>query len=213
VNLVLDWDGTVTDGDGLHLVLLEFGDQGIYEAHEARLGRELTLHEVIAGEFRSVRAPLEDVATWVRENVRLRPGFRELARRHRPLIVSSGFHELIEPVLEREGLELEVRANRLDPRPDGWRVLFRSHEPCPVCGEPCKRADVAGLGEFVYVGDGYSDRCVAEAASRVFARDGLATYLDEKGLPLEPFDDFYDVAEALAGGAVVPPRRSRGRNT
>jgi 2-hydroxy-3-keto-5-methylthiopentenyl-1-phosphate phosphatase len=213
VNLVLDWDGTVTDGDGLHLVLLEFGDQEIYEAHEARLGRELTLHEVIAGEFRSVRAPLEDVATWVCENVRLRPGFRELARKHRPLIVSSGFHELIEPVLEREGLELEVRANRLDPRPDGWRVLFRSHEPCPVCGEPCKRADVIGLGEFVYVGDGYSDRCVAEAASRVFARDGLATYLEKKGLPFEPFDDFYDVAEALAGGAVVPPRRSRGRNT
>jgi 2-hydroxy-3-keto-5-methylthiopentenyl-1-phosphate phosphatase len=213
VKLVLDWDGTVTDGDGLHLVLLEFGDQDVYEAHEARLGRELTLHEVIAGEFRSVRAPLEDVATWVRENVRLRPGFRELAELHRPLIVSSGFHELIEPVLEREGLELEVRANRLDPRPDGWRVLFRSDEPCPVCGEPCKRADVTGLADIAYVGDGFSDRCVAEAAARVFARDGLATYLDEKGLPFERFDDFYDVAEALAGGAVVPPRRSRGRNT
>lgn len=213
MKLVLDWDGTVTDGDGLHLVLLEFGDQDIYEAHEARLGRELTLHEVIAGEFRSVHAPLEEVATWVRENVRLRPGFRELAELHRPLIVSSGFHELIEPVLEREGLELEVRANRLDPRPDGWRVLFRSDEPCPVCGEPCKRADLDGLGDVAYVGDGFSDRCVAEAAARVFARDGLATYLDRKGLPFEPFDDFYDVAEALAGGAVVPPRRSRGRKT
>lgn len=213
MKLVLDWDGTVTDGDGLHLVLLEFGDQDIYEAHEARLGRELTLHEVIAGEFRSVHAPLEEVATWVRENVRLRPGFREHAELHRPLIVSSGFHELIEPVLEREGLELEVRANRLDPRPDGWRVLFRSDEPCPVCGEPCKRADLDGLGDVAYVGDGFSDRCVAEAAARVFARDGLATYLDRKGLPFEPFDDFYDVAEALAGGAVVPPRRSRGRKT
>jgi 2-hydroxy-3-keto-5-methylthiopentenyl-1-phosphate phosphatase len=143
----------------------------------------------------------------------LRAGFAELARKHRPLIVSSGFHELIEPVLEREGLELEVRANRLDPRPDGWRVLFRSDELCPVCGEPCKRADLAGLGEAAYVGDGFSDRCVAESAARVFARDGLATYLDRKGLPFEPFDDFYDVAEALAGGAVVPPRRSRGRNT
>jgi 2-hydroxy-3-keto-5-methylthiopentenyl-1-phosphate phosphatase len=68
-----------------------------------------------------------------------------------------------------------------------------------VCGEPCKRADVADLGGFVYVGDGFSDRCVAEAASRVFARDGLARYLDEKGVPYEPFDDFYDVDRALAG--------------
>ena len=213
VRLVLDWDGTVTEVDGLHLVLLEFGEEEIFGAHEAQLGRDLTLHEVIAGEFRTVRAPLPQVVAWMREHARLRAGFAELARKHRPLIVSSGFHELIEPVLEREGLELEVRANRLDPRPDGWRVLFRSDEPCPVCGEPCKRADLDGLGDVAYVGDGFSDRCVAEAAARVFARDGLATYLDGKGLPFEPFDDFYDVAEALAGGAVVPPRRSRGRKT
>ena len=213
MRLVVDWDGTVTEIDGLHLVLLEFGDEAIYEAHEERLGRELTLHEVIAGEFRSVRAPLTEVVEWMRENARLRPGFAELAREHRPLVVSSGFHELIEPVLEREGLELEVRANRLDPRPDGWRVLFRSDVPCPVCGEPCKRADLAGLGDVAYVGDGFSDRCIAEAAARVFARDGLATYLDGKGLPFERFEDFYDVADALAGGAVVPPSRSRGRNT
>lgn len=50
---------------------------------------------------------------------------------------------------------------------------------------------------------------VAEAAARVFARDGLATYLDRKGLPFEPFDDFYDIADALAGGAVVSPKRGR----
>jgi 2-hydroxy-3-keto-5-methylthiopentenyl-1-phosphate phosphatase len=197
--LVVDWDGTVTDGDGLHLVLLEFGDQGVYQAHEAKLGRELSLHEVIAGEFRTVRAPLDEVAQWVRDNVRVRAGFAELARSRRPVIVSSGFSELIEPVLEREGLDLEVRANGLDARPDGWRVLFRNDVPCPVCGEPCKRADVAGLDGFAYVGDGYSDRCVAGAASRVFAREGLAEYLDAEGVAFEPFDDFHDVARALDG--------------
>ena len=67
------------------------------------------------------------------------PGFGEFARRHDPLVVSSGFHELIEPLLEREGLELDVVANRLDPRPDGWRVVFRDGATCAVCGEPCKR--------------------------------------------------------------------------
>ena len=66
---------------------------------------------------------------------------------------------------------------------------------------------------FVYVGDGFSDRCVAQAARRVFARDGLATYLAGKGVAFELFDDFYDVASALDGGAVVPPTRSRGRKT
>lgn len=190
VQVVVDWDGTATETDGLHLVLLEFGDPEIYRAAEERLGRQLTLHEVIALEFETVRAPLQNVLRWVRENVGLRAGFVDFARRRRPLVVSSGFHELIEPVLEREGLDLEVRANRLDANPGGWRALFRTETPCPVCGEPCKRADVAELGSFVYVGDGFSDRCVALAADRVFARDGLVDYLDSQGVPYEAFVDF-----------------------
>ena len=111
-------------------------------------------------------------------------------------MVSSGFHELIEPVLEREGLELEVVANRVDARPTGWHARFRNDEPCAVCGQPCKRADVRGA-EFVYAGDGFSDRCVALAASRVFARDGLADYLTERGVAFERFEDFHEIASLL----------------
>jgi 2-hydroxy-3-keto-5-methylthiopentenyl-1-phosphate phosphatase len=167
---------------------------------------------VIALEFESVKAPLADVVAWVLANVRLRAGFADFARTYRPLVVSSGFLELIEPVLQREGLELEVRANRLDPRPAGWRALFRTAKPCPVCGEPCKRADLVGLDDFVYVGDGFSDRCVAGAATRVFARDGLADHLTARGVAFEPFVDFYAL-DAMLGGDVVPPTRRRGRNT
>jgi 2-hydroxy-3-keto-5-methylthiopentenyl-1-phosphate phosphatase len=206
--VVVDWDGTVTEIDGLHLVLLEFGDQDVYEEHESRLGRDLTLREVIAGEFLTVRAPLDEVVEWMREHATVRPGFADFARQHRPLVVSSGFHELITPVLEREGLELEILANRLDPRPDGWRVLFREQAECAVCGEQCKRSDLAHLDAFAYVGDGYSDRCVAKMATRVFARDGLAAYLRREAVPFESFEDFYDVGRALEGDAVVPPGRS-----
>ena len=198
MKLVVDWDGTVTETDGLHLVLLEFGDERIYDASESKLGSELTLHEVIALEFESVRAPLEEVVAWMRANVRIRLGFAELARAYDPLIVSSGFHELIEPILAREGLELDVVANRVDPRPDGWRVLFRESDVCDVCGQPCKRSDVARHDRgFVYVGDGFSDRCVALAASRVFARDGLAEHLTASDVAFESFEDFYDVMRAL----------------
>jgi len=201
--LVVDWDGTVTEVDGLHLVLLEFGDVGIYEEAERRLGFDLTLHEVIALEFGTVRTPLDEVVAWVRANVRVRSGFAELARKRRPLILSGGFRELIDPVLEREGIELEVVANRLDPQPDGWRARFRPGEVCAVCGEQCKRSDLGGLEDVVYVGDGFSDRCIALGAARVFARDGLAEYLVREGIPFEPFADFYDVDRSLDGGGAV----------
>jgi 2-hydroxy-3-keto-5-methylthiopentenyl-1-phosphate phosphatase len=196
--VVVDWDGTVTETDGLYQAICMFGDDRIYEQTEAQLGRELTLNDVIAVEVETIGAPLAEVVEWARENVRVRAGFADFAREHRPLVVSSGFHELIEPILEREGVELEVRANRLDPRPAGWRAVFRSSEPCPVCGEPCKRADVAELDGFVFVGDGVSDRCVSLAAARVFARDGLAAYLEREQVVFEPFADFHGLSRALA---------------
>ena len=196
MKVVLDWDGTATETDVLNDVICTFGDERVYDRTEALLG-ELTLNEVIAIELQTVTAPLDEVVEWIVVHARLRAGFREFAREHRPLVVSSGFHELIEPVLAREGLELQVRANRLDARADGWVARFRNEEPCPVCGEPCKRADVSGLDGFVYAGDGFSDRCVALAAARVFARDGLARHLEERGTPFERFDDFHDLARAL----------------
>jgi HAD superfamily phosphoserine phosphatase-like hydrolase len=210
MKLVLDWDGTVTEVDSLHAVLLEFGDRRVYEHSEEALGRRLTLHEVIAREFVTVRAPLDAVREWVAANVRVRRGFHEVARDYRPLVVSGGFHELIEPVLEREELRLEVLANRLDPRPDGWRPLWRDEAECGVCGEPCKRATLAAHAaageEIVFVGDGYSDRCAALAADRVFARANLARYLDRRGVRYEPFTDFCALASRLDPAAESPCR-------
>ncbi len=188
----------MTEVDSLHMVLLEFGDVAAYLDAEDDLGRKLTLHEVIALEFATVRAPLPEVVAWVVEHVRVRPGFRELVEQFRPVIVSSGFHELIEPVLAREGVEVELLANRLDPRPEGWRVVWRDEAVCAVCGEACKRGTLpAGEGELVYVGDGYSDRCAALAADLVFARDGLADYLDSRAAPYGRFGDLRDVSAAL----------------
>jgi 2-hydroxy-3-keto-5-methylthiopentenyl-1-phosphate phosphatase len=188
----------VTVEDGLVSVLRAFGDPLLLAELEPRVGVDLTLHEEIALEFASVRAPLEEVVAWVSQHVRVRPGFRELAEAHEPTILSSGFCELIEPVLEREGvMGLEVRANRVEARPEGWRVLWRDEAECVECGEACKRGSLPGP-DVVYVGDGYSDRCAAVAAGRVFARDGLAAHLDGLGVAYEPFDDLYDVARALA---------------
>jgi 2-hydroxy-3-keto-5-methylthiopentenyl-1-phosphate phosphatase len=199
MTLILDWDGTVTVDDTLIVALREFGNWQVYLEASAALRRgEITLHEEIRRDAESITAPIDEVAGWLRENLELRPGFHGLAEAYRPLIVSSNFRQLIEPILEREGVELEVRANDVTWSPAGWRATFRNGDVCGTCGEPCKRADLPADGEVVYVGDGYSDRCAAQAADRIFARDSLARYLDEQGVAYEPFDDLDDVARALA---------------
>lgn len=205
--IVVDFDGTITETDLLDTIASEFGDPVVYQEVEDGLDEgRMPLREVITREFAPVRRPLDEVIAWVLENARLRPGFGELVelareRGWRLVVVSSGFHELIEPILEREGLDVELHANRVDARPEGWRVLWRYDESCDSCGESCKRSvvgELAGEDEIVYVGDGYSDRCAAEASDRVFATRGLAVYLEERGLPHERFDDFHQIAARLA---------------
>src|SRR5581483_9184088 len=166
---VLDWDGTVTVRDTQWMLLERFGDPDVFERMDDALGAT-----------RSYREVMEAVAFLVAE-AEVRAGFAAFAERFRPLVLSSGFHETIEPILAREGVRVEVVANRLDPRPDGWRVLWADDAPCPVCGDLCKRRALPAGRPLVYVGDGYSDRCAALAADRVFARGDLAGYLASRG--------------------------------
>lgn len=206
--IVVDFDGTITEQDLLDEIAETFGDPEVYrEVDEGLDRRELTLHEVLRREFEPVTAPLGEVVDWVLAHASIRPGFRELVRLAerrgwRLVVVSSGFRELIEPVLAREGLSgIELYSNSVDPDPAGWRVRFLDETVCDTCRQECKRSTVsalAGGSEVVYVGDGYSDRCAAEDADIVFARRGLASYLSERGVPFEPFDDFFQIAGRMS---------------
>jgi 2-hydroxy-3-keto-5-methylthiopentenyl-1-phosphate phosphatase len=191
VRLVLDWDGTVTVRDSLVDAVRTFGDAGVYDRSFGSYG------EALAAEVGTIRASPDDVSAWAEEHVRVRPGFAELVRRFDPIIVSSGLPYLIQPVLRREGIEVEVRSNDADPSPEGWRLRFREPGLCPVCGDKCKRAWLPAERPLVYIGDGVSDRCAALASDRVFARDDLARYLDEQGRAYESFETLDDVAAAL----------------
>jgi 2-hydroxy-3-keto-5-methylthiopentenyl-1-phosphate phosphatase len=198
VELYVDWDGTVTERDSLHMVIERFGDLEVFHALEQELERDLTLDEVISAEMATISAPFEEVIGWVLENVRVRPGFRALIERHDPIIVSAGFDEFILPVLDREGVAARVIANTVAASPEGWRASFRPGALCAVCGQRCKRGAIELESPFIYVGDGISDRCVSLAATMVFARDGLARWLQEQGVAHEAFDDLDDVRRLLA---------------
>jgi 2-hydroxy-3-keto-5-methylthiopentenyl-1-phosphate phosphatase len=195
--LILDWDGTVTVRDTLWMLLERFGDRAVFERMEEALGRTHSHRQVMETEMATITAPLEEAVAFLVAEVEIRPGFRAVVERFHPLVLSSSFHETIEPVLAREGVEVELVANRIDARPDGWRVLWADDAPCPECGELCKRRALPRDRPIVYVGDGYSDRCAALAADRVFARGALARYLASRGAAYEPFEDFDDLAAAL----------------
>ena len=208
-SFVIDFDGTITEHDLLDTIARDFGDPAVYREVEDGLDAgTMPLREVITREFAPVTASLDEVVAWVLEHARVRAGFREFVEQAQSggwdvHVVSSGFHELIQPVLEREGVDVHLHANRVDASSNGWRVDWRYPDDCGHCSESCKRA-LLPEGYVVYVGDGYSDRCAALASDRVFATSGLARYLAERGIPFEPFGDFHALSAALADGVITP---------
>jgi 2,3-diketo-5-methylthio-1-phosphopentane phosphatase len=204
--LVVDFDGTIVEQETLALLVERFGNPEVHARSAGSLGGGVTLHQTIAAGYGTLCGSRREVTSWLLDHARIRPGFHELVsaareRGWRLVVVSSGVRELIEPLLAREGLlDLEVIANQLSDDGSRWRVVFHDEHVCDVCGEPCKRRTVqrlAGTDEVVYVGDGFSDACAAEAAHKVFARRRLESVLHERGVPMEHFEDFFDVLRAL----------------
>jgi 2-hydroxy-3-keto-5-methylthiopentenyl-1-phosphate phosphatase len=208
-SIVIDFDGTITEDDLLDEIARLFGDPAVYQEVEDGLDAgTMSLREVITREFAPVTASLDEVMAWVLDRVRIRPGFADFVRtaqrgRWSVHVVSSGFEELIAPVLEREGVDVELHANRVDARPEGWIVDWRYPDGCDECHESCKRS-LLPPGYVIYIGDGYSDRCAALASDRVFATRGLARYLADRGSPFEPFEDFRSISRSLANEMVTP---------
>ncbi len=205
--IVVDFDGTITERDTLVEIVRSQAPE-VFDQVESDLdaGR-ITLRECIEREFDAVRGEHDQIVADAVERTRVRAGFADLvvaaqAAGHRLVVVSSGFESIIRPVLERAAVpDVEVLAHEVCFSPQGSTVEFRHGEKCEVCGQECKRSVVDALrdgGEVVYVGDGYSDRCAALAADRIFARRELALYLERDGVTFEPFDDFVQIRAALA---------------
>ena len=226
LRVILDFDGTLVEPNVAILLVEEFAENGAEVAHEV----DLLLHEGRIGlreawQRQASILPgdrLEEMARFVRQRVPLRAGAREflqLARRHSlPVtVVSGGLEFYIREVLDREGLDLPVRADRLEVGADGRATVVHpyGHPTCRICGI-CKAGIVEAStpARTVFVADGSTDRYGAETADIVFARRRLLDYCRRVGIPYFPFDEFPPVTrrfqEWLEEGVDLPPPRRRG---
>lgn len=206
--IACDFDGTITRRDTLHLVVDRYGDPAMWDRLDGPLKRgEVTVEQAIEREFATVCATTREALELCRAEAGVRDGFTEFvawarAEGHRLVVMSNGFRTVIDDLLGRIGMEdLPVVCHDVAFGPDGARILWADRgERCALCGRRCKRAELAavrGDEPVVYLGDGISDRCVSGAADIVFARAGLAEWLDETGRPYLPFEDFHAVRRSL----------------
>jgi D-3-phosphoglycerate dehydrogenase len=126
---------------------------------------------------------------------------RLVAMRERVWVVSGGFHEWIEPVVEALGLRRDrVIANRLRSRADGLLEIDPEASPCAVDSGKAHAIDAAGVPRpRVMVGDGMTDWRVRELGAcdrfvcltEVVRREPVAARADTVAANLE---------QVLAGG-------------
>lgn len=214
--IICDFDGTVSARDTNSHLAGHFAAAASAGIAGRLAARELTVRQVLQTEFEGVTAPLAEVLE-LALTIPLRAGFEEFldgahAGGHDVVLLSSGFRQIIEPMLEHAGVgdRVPLIANDIEftGTDAGALITWRDLPTCSICGEACKRHEVGEMRHeirhggdradvVVFVGDGFSDRCGADVADRIFARDSLATWLDDQQVAWEPWNDFHDISRAL----------------
>jgi 2,3-diketo-5-methylthio-1-phosphopentane phosphatase/HAD superfamily hydrolase (TIGR01549 family) len=116
-------------------------------------------------------------------------------------IVSDGFDIYISRILEHHGISpIATFANHISFKRGGKICIEYPHysEECGRCGT-CKRAILREhrplYDRIAYIGNGYSDRCAAQEADRVYAKDVLFEYCVREGIDCIYFDHFGEVMD------------------
>ncbi len=201
-----DFDGTITEDDA-SFYLLDAHAEGDWRSilEQYKEGR-ITVGEFNTRAFAMIKQDEATLLETLDENVRIRPGFRELLdycnyRGFRFVIVSNGLQFYIEAVLRSLGIKgIEVRAATNAFLPEGVQVQYIAPDGT-VLQDGFKEAHIKHyLSEgyrVIYVGNGTSDSYASRHAHMVFATGELLNYYQKHGLSCIPFDDLSDVVTTL----------------
>ena len=201
---LVDFDGTVTEVDTVEAMVNQFA-QGDWRAiNKLWEDKVIDTAEVARRVFAMFDADEKDIGAFI-ETMKVDPEFAGFVcaverKGDRLAIVSDGYDYLIEAVLQREGLEkIPYYANRMTIR--GREISMEPGSVRPGCGKcgTCKRDIIDRLRKpeetVVFVGDGYSDLCVAEHADVVFAKSVLLEHCRKEKISCLPYTSFRDISQ------------------
>lgn len=211
--IVADFDGTITQQDTNVELLQTFGCRENEFIEEQYINGSMGTKEAMEKHFQLLTINKKTYIQFVQAKIQIAPGFTDFYHKLRNLgidfaVVSGGYAEAIETVFSREGLVLpQIYANRLKFA-DGEikSVFFHKEVLCPKSFGPCGNCKASHIRHWqqqnktvIFIGDGLTDRCAAESADYVFAKESLAGYCNQKGIPFREFQSFIDINHVLFG--------------
>ncbi|MFA6472247.1 MAG: MtnX-like HAD-IB family phosphatase [Candidatus Latescibacterota bacterium] len=213
--IFVDFDGTITRRDVGDSIFERFLPAELIDAgwhrniiEEWKAGRVSSM-ECLARECAKTVVTKEELDVELDTHT-LVPGFTNLneycRRKNIPLtILSDGLDYYIDYILAKNGMEATLfHANHMYFANGSIGVEFPyADKGCGRCGN-CKRWHIESerkeWDKVVYIGDGYSDRFAVLSADIVFAHKDLAEFCGHRGIPYNPFGDFFGVIDYLESG-------------
>ena len=198
-----DFDGTITAEETFVAMLKQFAPEASAEIVPKLYTREMTLRDGVRQMLESIPATAYPEIIEFSRTKSIRPGLVELIdfldRKAVPLVVvSGGIRIMVETVLGAlidrveaiYAVDVEPGLSHLQVHSDfeGETELLAKVQVMELYEEP----------EKIAIGDSVTDLNMAIAAPVVFARDRLATYMDEHQKSYIPWTDFFDIRDRLA---------------
>lgn len=211
VVVLCDFDGTITDKDIGFTIIETFAGNGWREIEDQYQRGEKGSREAIQEIFALTSVSESTLVRFVQENFHMDPVFPPFIDYCRKsniavTILSDGFDFYIKLILNKYGLDLPYLANTLQVADSSLCASFPyAAAECGSCGN-CKAAYARRVkengGKIIYIGDGYSDRCVSALADVLFAKDYLARYCARENIPYHSFSDFGDILSIFLSGSI-----------
>jgi 2-hydroxy-3-keto-5-methylthiopentenyl-1-phosphate phosphatase len=205
IHVCVDFDGTITLEDSTQKLFDMHADpawrlveqnweDGLIDAREC-LTRQIALLSITP----------EDYTTFA-NSIEIDPAFAAFAEHCNQsgvevTIVSDGLDRTIEAVLQKAGLDLKFRSNKLEWRDGKWHIEFPgSREGCGAYSANCKCqfAETTGDTLQVLIGDGRSDFCLAGRCDLVLAKGSLVEYCRVQLINHVPISNFTEVNQLFS---------------
>jgi len=202
-----DFDGTITKTDTLNMVLDEFTTEDWRKIEEQVTHHKLSEKEALQAEFDLLNVNFSKVISFLKNNAKIDPTFKNFVqwckkRSIKLIVLSGGFDDFIQTVFNKfEIRDVPFSSNKVKETNGKWKVIQADSPKIKNLCNHCKTYHLLSARlkgqKIVYIGDGNTDRCPAEKADIIFAKDSLAQYLNTINRTYYEYDSFADIQEQL----------------
>lgn len=204
--IICDFDGTITKEDSCDYVgrkILKNDYDEFSNLYEQKKIDAKTLTKKI---FEKMKITKDEYVSILKE-IDIDPYFRNFVEYVKEntfefYILSDGFDLNIETILHNNNIEgLHIFANQIEFSNKNIEAQFPNYNyVCKNCGN-CKAGLIDVLNEenkkIIYIGDSTSDFCASKKGNIIFAKDKLATKLDEDNIKYIKYSSFKDITDYL----------------